>query len=463
MSIPHARSVLPRRRGLAATAGALFASVLLLTGCGPTENTGAGQDKNADESNAAQAQVLGKVPMAEVPEMAGAMGMWATERNFVKADLKQITGYPPQGGKAQWRVPLSGEICWSSQTPTDDGLVAVLFQNDKDDPAVCTEVGLVDINKGKLLWQRQGKDADGYEQTFDEVTIGGGTVAAAGTSASAGWSVDGKPLWRPVDERCPDRGYAGDAAKLVAVRDCGDTDNPRLDVRSVDPRTRAVKSSFALPRGTEYAHVASTDPLVVAVDDGDAPGGSGISGFLSIDDSTAKGRLLSRISAKGGKHGKYEAECPSSEVSGCAQLAVSKKAGALYLGTTEPADASSDAENDVVAFSLKTGKRIGGAQGVDGGRLLPFGLDADGRVLAYQESNIMSEEGGAVWSVDPGTGKKSKLLQNPSASYEMESRFESDRRVLYSGERLYMGADNVTEPSEVYKKPQPLAVVFGAK
>ncbi|MEI5101572.1 hypothetical protein RB200_27490 [Streptomyces sp. PmtG] len=444
---------------LAVIAGSVLAAALVLSGCG--DDGGSGEGEGGSGAAGAEARLLGRVTQPKVSEMAGAMGMWTTDRNFVKTGLKAISGYPLSGGRARWRVPLAGEVCWSSQTPTKDGKVAVLFKNDKDDPALCTEVGVVDIRRGELLWRKQAVNAYGSGETFDEVAVGGGTVAAAGTSGNAGWKLDGTPLWKPSDETCDAEGYAGDETKLVVVRDCGDTDHPRLKVETVDPRTRAVKSAYALARGTEYAHVASVDPLVIATDDGHAQGGSGISHFVTVDDSAARGKALSTIPVSGGKHGRYAADCPATEVTGCSQLVVSKERNALYLATRDSASASSGARNDLVSFDLKTGERLRRAPGPDAGRLVPVGLDENGKVVAYQEANIVREEGGAVWSVDPATLKSTRVLRNPSASYETESRFSLDRRVLYAGKRLYVGSDHVTEPSTVYKTPQPLAVVFG--
>ncbi|WP_405661056.1 hypothetical protein [Streptomyces sp. RK9] len=449
-------------RRMAVIAGSVLAAALVLSGCG-SDDDGGDSKEGGSGSAGAEAKVLAEVAQPKVGEMAGAMGMWTTDKNFVKAGLKKISGYPLAGGKAEWEVPLTGEVCWSSQTPTKDGKVAVVFQNDKKDPSVCTEIGVVDIDKGKLLWHKQAVNEYGSAEMFDEIAVGGGTVAAAGTSASAGWKLDGTPLWKPSDETCDTVGHAGDDTKLIVVRDCGDTDAPKLQVETVDPATRAPKSTYKLPQGTEYVHVVAVDPLVLAADDGKSQGGSGISRFITVDDSAARGEELSTIPAGGGKHGKYEADCPATEVTGCAQLAVSKEKNALYLGTSDPASSSSEARNDLVSFDLKTGKQLHRTPGSDSGRLVPIGLDDSGKVIAYQEANIAREEGGGVWQADPGTLKARQILQNPSDSYEMESRFESDRRALYAGGRLYLGADHVTEPSTVYKTPQPLAVVFGKK
>ncbi|MFE0130554.1 hypothetical protein ACFWY6_02995 [Streptomyces sp. NPDC059037] len=449
----------------AAALGSLLAAALLLSGCGESDDGSGGSGSGADdgsESAAVEAKLLGQVPMAKVKDMVGAMGMWTTDKNFVKADLNKIVGYPLAGGKAEWTVPLGGEVCWTSPEPTKDGLIAVLFQNAKKDPSVCTEVGLVDLNKGKLLWQKQATDEYGSAQMFDEVTIGGGTVAAAGSLTDAGWKVSGEPLWKPSDEKCPVEGYAGSDEKLIALRDCGEVDSPQLTLQTVDPATKAVKSTYKLPAGTENAHVVSTDPLVVGADGGDAKkGSSGASEFLTIDDSGAQGKLLSTISTVGGKYGKYKLDCPATEVTGCQQIAVTKDT--LFLGTSEPASASSGAENDLVALDLKTGKQKGKAEGVDGGPLIPVGVADDGKVIAYQEASVVDEAGGAVWELDPTTYKKTKIQQNPSASWEMEARFTTERRILFAGERLYIGGEHVTAPSTVFKKKQPLAAIFGAK
>ncbi|MDJ1138138.1 hypothetical protein [Streptomyces iconiensis] len=177
--------------------GAALTTALVLAGCGADDKDGAGgREGGGTGASAPAAKLLNRVPQAEVREMAGAKGMWTTERNFVKADLKKIVGYPLDGGKPRWQVPLGGEICWTSPEVSPDGFVAVVFKNDKDDPAVCTEVGLVDLKRGKLRWQRQALE-DGSAQMFDEVTIGGGTVAAGGTSGTAGWTLGGRRLWAP--------------------------------------------------------------------------------------------------------------------------------------------------------------------------------------------------------------------------------------------------------------------------
>ncbi|MBO8186641.1 hypothetical protein [Streptomyces spirodelae] len=448
------------RSRTAALAAAALSVALAVTGCGP-DDSGDGGGEAAAADSAPEAKLAHKVPMAKVSELAHAKGMWVTEKNFVKADVKKIVGYPRAGGAPAWTVPLTGETCWTSPEPTKDGLIAVVYENGKSN-SVCTEVGVIDLKQGKMLWHRQAMES-GSAVMFDEVTIGNGTVAAAGTSGSAGWTVGGKQLWGPSsDARCPAEGYAGSDEKLIAVRDCGTTDSPRLKVQTVNPRTRAATSTFSLPAGTENVHVVSTDPLVLAADDGKAQGGSGVSRFLSVDDSAARGRQLADIPAKGGKYGKYNADCPATEVTDCQNIAVGKETGVLYLGTDKPLKSGSEADNDIVAIDLRTGKRKAHVEGTDAGEMSPIGLDKSGNVLVYQKANMYREEGGAVWQLDARTLKKKPLLRNEGSAYKTETSFEiGDSRVLYSAGRLYLGHDDASKPST--GGPTPLAVVYSTK
>ncbi|MFE2678297.1 hypothetical protein [Streptomyces hygroscopicus] len=425
---------------------------------GTSKGSSGGKDKPAE---AIDAKLLDKVPMPKVSDQVTVEGMWATDDTFVKAGVYKIVGYPLSGGDAKWTIPLDGAVCWSSDHLTEDGLTTVLYQeakpSAKDKYPSCTEVGLLDLKNGKMLWHRNVKEGD-EKVRFDEVTIGGGTVAAGGTSGGAAWSTSGQALWKPKSgEQCSDDGYAGGEDKLVAVRRCGEYDNPQMQVQTLNPKTGAVKSAYKVSQGIDYVHVASVDPLVIGVDAGDSTG-SAVSDFLAIDDSAKTGKVISKI---GTENGKYDAKCESTNVEGCRKVAISKSADALFLGSEDRTDSSAATANEVVAFSLKTGKPIGKTDGVKGAALTPLGLDEDGSVLAYQESTW--EAGGAVWRIDPKSYAKAKLLQNPVDTHEMESKFSTSySEIIYSGEHLFMGDVYATKPTGAYDKDDPLAIIFGA-
>ncbi|GAA2349919.1 hypothetical protein [Streptomyces cuspidosporus] len=444
----------------AAMALALVAGGVWLAVDGGSGDGGGG--KGGDSADGAvEARVLGKVPMPEVDEMVNTPGMWVTDKNLVKADVNKIVGYPLTGGAASWEIPLDGELCWSSPRVTESGLTAVLFQDDSQDNPVCTQVGLVDLRKGKLVWTKQGREtgesASDRPIMFDEVSIGDDTVAAGGISGGAAWSVDGKPLWMPdSDADCSDKGYVGDGAKLVAVRECGDSGSPRLEVQTVDPRTRAVKSSYTVTPGIKYAHVVSTDPLVIGVNAGDSSG-SGVSDFLAVDDSAKEGKLLSTFGMGGGK---YQADCDATNVGGCSEIVVDKAAHALYLATDYRAGTASGPSNEIVAIDLRTGKVTAKADGAEGGPLVPVRLDEDGSLIAYQEATL--SQGGAVWRVDTTSYEKKKLMQNPEETAFVES-VALHRELVYAGGRLYIGNTSASKPSTDSGKKSPLALVLGAK
>ncbi|MEK8172321.1 hypothetical protein NKH77_32895 [Streptomyces sp. M19] len=243
--------------------------------------------------------------------------------------------------------------------------------------------------------------------------------------------------------------------------ECGqDYSNPDLRVQTVDPKKNgAVLSSFKVPSGIKYVHVASTDPLVIGFDAGDSTG-SGVSDFMVIDDSAKTGKLISKI---GLHNGRYVARCESVNVEGCREVAISKGTGRLFMSTEERRSSSEDAgvANEVMAFDLKTGQPVGKSDGVKGAALTVLGVDENGYVLAYQDNQY--DTGGAVWRIDPTSYKKDKLLQNPKAAYDMESKFSPDyHEYIYANKRLYVSDVYATKPSGSYDKDDPLAVVFGA-
>ncbi|MET8183046.1 hypothetical protein [Streptomyces sp. NPDC005336] len=421
--------------------------------------TGGTKDQPAPDT--VNARLLNKIPMPKVSDQVTVQGMWATDDTFVKADVYKVVGYPLGGGTAKWEIPLDGAVCWSSDHVTKDGLTTVLYQEAKpskeDKYPSCTEIGLLDLTKGKMLWHRDVSEGDS-KISFDEVTIGGGTVAAGGTSGGAAWSTEGKPLWKPQSgEQCQDDGYAGSEDKLVAVRRCGDYSDPQIQVQTLNPKTGQVKSAYKVSQGIDYVHVASADPLVIGLDAGDSTG-AGVSDFLAIDDSGKTGKVRGKI---GTESGKYVPKCEPTNVEGCRKIAVSKSADTLFLGSEERSGVSEGTANEIVAFSLATGKPIGKTDGVKGAALTLLGLDKDGSVLAYQESTY--EAGGAVWRIDPKSYAKAKLLQNSAAGHDMESKFSADyAEIIYSGQRLFMSDVYATKPSGTYDQDDPLAVIFGS-
>ncbi|MEU5922489.1 hypothetical protein ABZ817_02155 [Streptomyces antimycoticus] len=434
-------------------------AVALVTGCGSGDDDDGGQ--NGGSSQGAQAKTLGKVAMPKVGKETNTMGTWVTDTTFVKGDVNKIVGYSLDGAKSRWEIPLGGQLCWASPHMTKEGLTAVLFRDGAGEDAQCTRVGLVDLKKGKLVWQKEGSDSEGNAGVqFDEVTIGGGTVAAGGTGGGGAWSLDGKPLWKPAYlADCDDNGYAGGDDKIVAIRGCDseDSSTERLEVQTVDPKTREVTSSYKLDEKVEYAHVISTAPLVVAVDTGDSDAGTGTTDILTIDDSGKQGKLLSTVDvlAKG-----YQPNCPATSVEGCTELAFDRASGTLYLSSEVDVDHGGPGER-ISGLNLKTGKETGKTKMAESRSLIPIQTDDDGSLIAYLGS--MYSEAGGVVRVDPKTFEMETLQTHPDDMKDVESDLDTygECTMIYAGKKLYIGDSRVSRPSSD-SAGRPLAIVFGA-
>ncbi|MFF6846346.1 MULTISPECIES: hypothetical protein [Streptomyces] len=434
-------------------------AVALVTGCGSGDDDDGGQ--NGGSSQGAQAKTLGKVAMPKVGKETNTMGTWVTDTTFVKGDVNKIVGYSLDGAKSRWEIPLGGQLCWASPHMTKEGLTAVLFRDGAGEDAQCTRVGLVDLKKGKLVWQKEGSDSEGNAGVqFDEVTIGGGTVAAGGTGGGGAWSLDGKPLWKPAYlADCDDNGYAGGDDKIVAIRGCDseDSSTERLEVQTVDPKTREVTSSYKLDEKVEYAHVISTAPLVVAVDTGDSDAGTGTTDILTIDDSGKQGKLLSTVDvlAKG-----YQPNCPATSVEGCTELAFDRASGTLYLSSEVDVDHGGPGER-ISGLNLKTGKETGKTKMAESRSLIPIQTDDDGSLIAYLGS--MYSEAGGVVRVDPETFEMETLQTHPDDMKDVESDLDTygECTMIYAGKKLYIGDSRASRPSRD-SAGRPLAIVFGA-
>ncbi|QLH24285.1 hypothetical protein [Streptomyces sp. Rer75] len=427
-----------QRSGRLAMAALVAGGLVLLSACGDSDDGG---KDGGSSSQGAQAKTLGKVSMPKVTKDTNAMGMWVTGKNFVKGDIDKIVGYSPDGAKTDWTIELDGEICWASPHTTEDG------------------AGL-DLNKGKLVWQKEGTDTEGNDGVdFDEVTISGNTIAAGGTSGGGAWSLEGKPLWKPeYIADCDDDGYAGGDGKLVALRGCSSvgSSTETLEIQTVDPTTRKVLSSYKLDGEFERAHVLSTAPLVVAADTGDSDGGSSVTDILTIDDSAKQGKLVNSIDvlAKG-----FQPDCPAVNVEGCKDLALDKKSSTVYLSSEVDVDDGGPGEK-ITGVNFKTGKQTGRTKMAESRSLTPISTEKDGSLIAYQGS--MYSEAGGVVRIDPKTFEVTQIQKNPDAMKDAESGMETygDARMVFTDKKLYLGSDTATRPTSD-SRGRPLAVVFG--
>ncbi|QTT74183.1 PQQ-binding-like beta-propeller repeat protein [Streptomyces mobaraensis NBRC 13819 = DSM 40847] len=397
-----------------------------------------------------------------VDDSRSAAGMWVTDKVFAKSDLDKVVGYGLSGGK-QWEIPLPGDICSAPRHVTEDGRTAVVVAESPPSSSnryggPCNQIVALDLNNGKKLWQKSIKVGD-RTVAFDEVTVGGGTVAAGSIQGGAAWTMDGKELWKPKPEDlCKDDGYGG-GSKLVAVRRCGDYERPQMKIQTLDPVSGKAKSTFNLPNGVDGAHVVSTDPLVIGVKVGDHSG-TGVSDFMAIDDSGSDGKLRSKISTE---NGKYQPRCSSSGVESCYKLAVGKDK--LYLPTDDHQTGKSGEVgrvNEIVAFDLSNGQTKGKVDGRVSSTLVPLGVDKDGAVIGYQTAGW--RDGGTVVSIDPQTLAAKVLLKNPVATQQVENQISPlFEQAVWAQGRLYLGRKYLHKPSPFAGGKEYVAMIWGAE
>ncbi|MFE9399411.1 PQQ-binding-like beta-propeller repeat protein [Streptomyces flavidovirens] len=416
---------------------------------------GPGKEEQPSDTNS---KVLFQLPAPKVTgTVAGVNGSWITDKAYVKSGLNEVVGHDLDKGTELWTIPLPGEVCAASPHVTQDNKTAILFAGPMPAGATyspCTEVGVIDIDAGRLVWQKSVKDGDD-KVVFGEVTIGGDAVGAGGTRGGAAFDVNtGKIRWQPKAnaEQCRDVGYAGGEA-LATVRSCGSVSAPQLSIEYLNPKTGAPLAKYKMPSGVDQASIVSTKPLVAAADVGDTAGdGSGVSDFFSIDEKT--GKLRARIPADAEK---YAPRCRDTE--GCTKVVVGN--GRIYLPTEEHEGGTEGGRtNEIVSFDLATGKLTSDrADAGDRYTMHPIRMDG-GNVIAYKYPPY--DKGGQVVSLNGGSMKETLLLENPAdrAVREVSTSFTVDAAEFrYADGRLFMATRLMSAQSAGFKRY--LAVGFG--
>ncbi|MFZ3470835.1 PQQ-binding-like beta-propeller repeat protein [Streptomyces sp. 4.24] len=429
---------------------------------------GAGGDKGqsgAGGSEKVPASIKSKtflnVPEPESADIVQIKGSWVTDTTYVKSDVGKVVGYKLTDGSKAWETPLKGNICGASRYASDNK-AAILFDEamptaEKKYPS-CNQAGVIDLLTGKLLWSASAKSQTGGDKPvrFEEITLSGQTVAAGGTGGGAAWNLaDGKALWEPKTdaEGCEDMGYGGGPA-LAVIRKCGSSTRV-LYAQALDPVTGAAKFSYKLPAGVEFAQIASTKPLIVAVNiNKTAKDATGVSDLFVLDDA---GALKTRIPLTSGN---YAPRCSSTEVEDCTHMVVGN--GKIYMPSQEHQGAAEYGRtNEIVSFDLETGKQT--ADRSDAGerfKIFPIRMDGP-NLIAYKVPPY--DGGGQIVSIEPKGMKQTVLMQNPATkeSQRAETQFVPDRaEYLYQSGRLFIAATSVMTKSSVAGDPNYIVVSF---
>lgn len=410
-----------------------------------------------------KSKVLLHQPSPTPEEMVQVPGSWLTDSTYIKSDVMKIVGYNVVDGGKKWELPLPGEVCGATPHVTDNK-TAVLFRPAKATPELkyppCTEVGVIDLDTGKLVWSGNAKGATSGDKpvSYYEVTLSGQTVAAGGSSGGAAWNLaDGKSLWLPKTdgEGCRDAGYAGGEA-LAVIRKCGQSPNYTVYAQVLDPATGAPQYSYKLSAGIDNASIVATKPLIVAADVGKtAKNASGVSDLFVIDPA---GQLKARISLSSGNFG---GECET-EVEKCTGMVVGN--GKLYLPSYEHQGKDPYGKtNELLSFDLETGKQTNDrADAGERYKLYPLRMDGS-NIIAYKEPPY--DKGGQIVSIDGTTMKETLLMENPSdkATQRIETSYSPDHsEYRYHNGKFFIARTAVKKPYSDKSDPEYIFTSFTA-
>ncbi|MBR7672733.1 PQQ-binding-like beta-propeller repeat protein, partial [Streptomyces daliensis] len=418
-------------------------------GGGSSQGTEGGSNKPASVDGKELFKI--QSPTITDDDPVSVVGAWATEKTFAKSTVNGIIGVNAASGKKAWEIPLDGEVCASSRHVTESGKTAVVFGETKSSDAACSQIAVIDLDKGKKDWQEKMPNADDASTLGINMTISQDVVAAKWLGGSVAYKISGgSPLWKaqPTGD-CKDEGFAG-GEELLAVVSCGGYDNPQMKVQKLNPTTGKSKWEFEAPRGVESISVISTDPVVLAV-------GAGETTTTDVMTVGEDAKLKAKIST--GER-KYDPGC-STEVESCATSAADDKY--VYLPTEEhQGDSDYGRTNEIMAFDFNTGKPKWKSPAGEKRSIVPVRMDGD-KLIAYKKPTY--DSGGQVVAVDPAKqGKQELYLRNPDDSAEAENNFAGitmREPPIFVGGRLFLQQTLISKDStDSYAKY--LAIGFGS-
>ncbi|WUI02409.1 PQQ-like beta-propeller repeat protein [Spirillospora sp. NBC_00431] len=324
---------------------------------------------------------------------------WPVGDVFAVAAGREVTGYGIADGKKRWAVPIPGDICAAS-TRMSGSRIAVLHGGGGDK---CDRVQVVDVQRGKAVWQRPLPRWDSSGTKDTQVVIADGTVAVQrqDEGVNAFRLRDGEPLWRRIGlfDGCLYSAVGGGEA-LVAEQTCGGGTSGAVQLLgAADGRPRWTR-----PLGEDIGvtGIFSTNPVVVGTGE-------------TFDGDTTQVLMLDQAGAPAGRvrldkySGLESIRCAGDEVTRCD--------GVVLDGTTMYVRAKTDdfGPQKIAAYDLTSGRDLWTSK-VTGqaAELVPVGLHA-GRLIAAHPPVPARKRGysgdpSGVLALDPRTGKSTELM-----------------------------------------------------
>lgn len=400
---------------------------------------------------------LFKIPSPKLSgeNTASVTGAWATDEIFAKTTVNGIIGMDAAAGKQAWKIDLDGQVCAASRHSTDDGKTAVVTGETTSSRANCNQMVVIDLNKGKKLWQEEMPNSDRATSLGMNMTVSRNVVAAKWIGGSVAYKMSGgAPLWKSEGSaaggECQDEGFAG-GKELMAVVQCGGYgSDAKLKVQKLNPKSGKATWEFDVPKGVQSARVVSADPVVIAV----GAGSSSTTDLMAVGEDQ---KLKSKISLGDRK---YDPGC-STGVESCASVVVDDDYA--YLPSQRHQGDGYGSTNEIIAFDLDTGKPKWKSDAGERRTITPVRM-LNGKLIAYKKPTYGA--GGQVVAVDPAKqGEQELYMRHPDDSSETENNLAGitlREPPIYENGRLFLHQTIISKrSSSSYGKY--LGMAFGTK
>ncbi|MCZ7456961.1 outer membrane protein assembly factor BamB family protein [Streptomyces sp. WMMC940] len=374
-----------------------------------------------------------------------AAGSWVTDSYYASGAADAVNGYHTATGKPAWTVPLDGNICEASRDITSTGKVAVVWAADKKVRSRCTQFGVIDVNKGAVLWRTSipaGKSGLGLDLN---VGISEDIAAVGGPDGTLGYRTGtGRQIWDAPLEGCLAEEHTG-GGELFTMLSCPG----EFRVAKRSPQTGLATWQYTLPKGYRGAWIVSGDPLVLAV--------------MTKEDLLDADRLLT-VSGTGKPLGTidlgedYTAGCADNDGTCDATVATDDT---VYIASDPP---GLSAPNHIAAFDIRTAKRkwtSAAPETPNAGTFIPVRADGDGLIAYMPPENKL---GSRVVRLAQADGKQTILLRMPDrllagAERDMISTEVPDPALFKDG-RLYLHRSGAFNE---YTAGTPMTLILGTR
>ncbi|MFB6982870.1 outer membrane protein assembly factor BamB family protein [Streptomyces scopuliridis] len=417
------------------------------------DDSGTGREA-ADDLNAGRKDGEARIEWLQINDVdlprngADAYGPWFAGDTVVKAMYRQVVGYSAADGKKKWTLSLPTEICAAPVASSATGKLVLGIKNGTTEKADCNQLQLVDLTTGKTGWKKEIPETGAFDLLSDiTVAISGDTVTAARTGAVNAFRMsDGKELFGKLPGNCQPYALTG-GPKMIAAESCSGGGN---QIQELDPATGRAKWTYKLAADWDTDKVYSVNPLVISLKNDEKD-------TWSIVALNANGTPRSQIQ---GGNDKFAPKCGGGfivfgqNLEGC--VGVAADADTFYMATAADNNGTSRT-NEIVAFSLDTGKSTWRAKAPEGRTMTPLRMEG-GKVLVYLDPTY--DMGGAVATVAPSGGAPTTLLQHPASTAQIESSFYSPKYAYVDG-RFYVMSGRVSASNDEDELKTETMMAFG--